>query len=91
MCKYCDDETIIIKKDIISDGSWGWGGELSITHNQICDDTYGLFIDKRDETTYLRFAQLDDCGCLESGEKIEISFCPFCGKLLRSFDENKII
>ena len=82
MCKYCIDENIILKREIISTVSWGWGGDTAITEDKALTDTFGLFLDKRDDTTYLRFAQLNDCMCLESGEKVEISFCPFCGNKL---------
>ena len=81
MCQICEKETVILERDFISEGSWGWG-DISITLNQVIEDTFGLFIDKRDNTTFLRFANLEDCQCLESGEKVEISFCPFCGRKL---------
>lgn len=37
-----------------------------------------VFMDKRCGTAYLRLVG-EDSNCIESGEKIEIRYCPFCG------------
>jgi len=81
-CKYCKEEETIIKHDEISSASWGWGGELKIKESESITNEMHLFLDKRDMGTYLRYADSDDCSCLESGEKIKINFCPFCGTKL---------
>ena len=57
-------------------------GNVAIKPYEVSKNLYGLFIDKRDSSSYLRFADLDDCNCLESGNKIKINFCPFCGEKL---------
>ncbi len=79
MCKFCKDEETIFKREEISQASWGWGGEISIKESEKCTNDMALFIDKRSNITYLRYADSDDCNCLESGQKVEIQFCPFCG------------
>ena len=81
MCKYCEKEKIILETKIISHGSFGWG-TTTITSKDIIEDTIGLFIDKRNDSIYLRLVDLDDCNCLEAGKKIKINFCPFCGTKL---------
>lgn len=78
MCKYCEKEEIILKMDVISHGSFGWGN-TPITAKDIIEDTIGMFIDKRYDKSYLRLAYLDDCQCIEAGVKHEIKYCPFCG------------
>ncbi len=36
----------------------------------------GVFIDRG----YLLLVDLDDCNCMDHGEKVKINYCPFCGK-----------
>ena len=79
MCKYCENEYFLLRKDIISKGSWGWGGDISIKESDITEDEYVLFIDRG----YLRFVDLDDCQCLEAGKKVKINFCPICGNEIK--------
>ena len=92
-CEYCRDEKVILEKEIISGTSWGWGygadGEIKISYNEAMDGVgkFGFFIDKRCDNVYLRFADLDDCSCLESGDKVEIKFCPFCGEEIPKMKE----
>lgn len=74
-CKYCNDEHVILDQECISERSWGWGGNISIKINEAIRYPLGLFIDRG----YLRLVDLEDCNCLDSGEKIKINFCPFCG------------
>jgi hypothetical protein len=84
MCNYCGEGKVMIKKEIISTCAWGWGNiEVGLDHALKVQDLFGLFIDKRCSTTYLRLANLEDCNCIESGEKIEIKFCPMCGDMLK--------
>ena len=83
MCKFCENEEIIINQEIISESAWGWGGDTRITLSEVSTDNFGLFIDKRDSKTFMRFADIEDSQCIESGEKVEINFCPFCGKNLK--------
>jgi hypothetical protein len=78
MCEYCDDEKILIKTQEISDTSFGWRTG-SIKWEDVCYDTNIIFVDRG----FLRFAPIDDCQCLESGEKFKINFCPMCGKELK--------
>jgi len=87
MCKYCENEEIIFKEEVISRASWGWGGDLKIKESETSFDTLELFIEKRDisgeSIPYLRLVPDDDNQCIEAGQKIQINFCPFCGKKLK--------
>lgn len=76
MCEYCEGEKTIFEQKYISRASWGWGGDTKITEAQATPDRIGLFIDARG---YLRMVDLDDCNCIEAGDKVSIDFCPFCG------------
>ena len=78
MCDYCDNDKTIIVKDVVSSGSWGWGGDTKIKEDEAFKYPLGLFVDRG----YLRLVDLDDCNCLDAGEKIKINFCPFCGEKL---------
>jgi len=75
MCKFCKDSETIINEEFISSFSWGWGGDISIKQDELKYINYGLFIDRG----YIRFVDLDDSQCLDSGLKCGINFCPFCG------------
>lgn len=76
-CEYCKaKKTILVEEEAIRDICWSRGGE----HDATITYRLGVFIDKRCDTAYLRLTDLDDCSCIEGGEKIEIKFCPFCGE-----------
>lgn len=79
MCKYCEDEKTIMEVDTISPSTASFCG--GIKEDEIDSLAYrlGVFVDTRG---YLRLVDLDDCNCLDGGEKAKISFCPFCGKEL---------
>lgn len=77
MCDFCEKEKVIFEREDISRVSWGWGGEVSIKEADVTTIRTGVFIDIRG---YLRFVDLDDCECLDAGQKVEIRFCPFCGR-----------
>lgn len=79
MCVYCEEENKIMVRHVISDFNWGWGGpDVKITEGEANRYQLGIFIDRG----YLRFVDLDDCQCLEHGEKIRINYCMFCGASL---------
>lgn len=79
MCKYCEEKTRIFDREFMSVPiAWCWGKDVTISESEIYNNNWGVFIDRG----YLRFAMLDDCQCLEHGDKITLSFCPFCGKEL---------
>ena len=79
MCKYCEEDKILLSKDFISPSSWGWGIDDCLINLKKAEndmDNWGIFIDRG----YLRLARTDDCQCIDSGEKIKINFCPVCGE-----------
>ena len=84
MCDICDiDCKPIMQKDVISAQSWGWGGSTKIKESEAVTYQIGVLIDKRCDTHYLRLVDLEDCQCIEGGEKVEIHFCPKCGMELK--------
>jgi hypothetical protein len=79
MCKYCEEDEVIMEKDIISPRSWGWGyDDTKINLNQTDEDKFVIFVDRG----FLRFVDSEDCQCLDHGQKIKIEYCPFCGDKL---------
>ena len=85
MCDVCDiDFKPILKTDVVSRQSWGWGGDTEISGSEAATYPVGVLIDARCDTHYLRLVDLEDCQCLEGGEKVEIHFCPKCGRKLNS-------
>ena len=80
MCEYCEeDEKILIKNYEICRSSWGWGcidQKINLKEAEEGREKYGIFIDRG----YLRYALLEDCGCLDHGKKIKINFCPMRGE-----------
>jgi hypothetical protein len=77
----CENESLFLEREVVDEGMFGWA-QMPMQINKILYTSVGVLIDKRDTETYLRLVQTDDYGCLEAGEKIEIKFCPFCGKKL---------
>jgi len=76
MCEYCEKEKTIVDDVFISRSSWGWGGVTKITISEAIQIKVDVFIDRG----YLRMVDIDDCQCIDSGKKIKIKYCPFCGK-----------
>jgi len=79
-CKYCEQKNTILKTEVIARKSFDCS-DLAITEEDIIEDTLGVFIDRRKIGTFLRLVNLDACN-LEAGKRVQINFCPFCGKEL---------
>lgn len=80
MCDYCEKEKTIFQTEVIGSTVYVVS-EIKTKHLPDFEYPLGLFIDTRG---YLRLVDLGDCNCLDAGEKIKISFCPFCGsKILK--------
>jgi hypothetical protein len=79
-CEYCTNNKTMIRFDAISRSNWAWGYDdaVKLTLREAEDEPVkmGVFVDDRG---YIRFADLDDCSCLDHSEKIKIRFCPMCG------------
>jgi hypothetical protein len=80
MCEFCKNEKSLLSIDVISDCSWGWRGDTSIKFDEVVKNNMHLFVDRG----FLRLVDIGDCCCIESGEKVAISFCPFCGEKIES-------
>jgi len=73
-CKYCNDGYNIFEFEELSDDLLIFGGDIA-KDNAIYIER-GVFIDRG----WLRLVDLDDCGCMDHGERVKLGFCPFCGK-----------
>jgi hypothetical protein len=84
-CKYCtDDSGPILTQETISSTAWGWGApDIKITRDEAAEINIGVIIDRG----YLRLVDTDDAGCMDHGEKVKISYCPFCGRGLGGSDD----
>ena len=71
MCKYCEEDAFIFEKTLTE-------AKYLFSEQVLYEMTYGVFIDRG----YLRFVDKDDCNCIESGLKIKINFCLWCGRRL---------
>ena len=69
-CKYCKEDNVIFRQERIAPCSWGWGGDTKITEGEAVTFPLGVFLDRG----YLRLVDLDDCNCMDHGEKIKIEF-----------------
>lgn len=69
-CEYCENEKIILVKEVPY--SIGFTNEINGYNN------HGLFIDRG----HIRLADLEDCDCLDHGEKFKINYCFNCGDKL---------
>ena len=78
MCDYCEKDKVILKKEFISTTLIGWNKKMLATDLFGMEYDEGIFVDRG----YLRMVDLDDCNCLDHGEKVKINFCPMCGRKL---------
>ena len=79
MCEFCDASKVILKDEVVSPGLVAMCGKTPANKLIDCSDWICVFIDRG----YIRLSYLDDGDCLDHGEKIEISYCPFCGAHLK--------
>lgn len=79
-CKYCEDKENLIDKEF-NLLPWYFKEGYMVDSKDLnrMADTFAVFIDRG----YLRLADVDDCNCIESGEKIKINFCPNCGEKIK--------
>lgn len=85
-CKYCSKEDVILRKDVPS-VPIDWSPDGIIRQKDVEEREVGILIDERIGSYFLRLVYLDDCNCIDHGEKIEINYCPFCGKNLHENPE----
>ena len=76
-CQYCDDSRHFLLTDEFIKNI-GFASEVKREDLHIFQDDYFVIIDRG----YLRLCTTDS-DCLDHGEKIQISFCPICGRKLR--------
>lgn len=76
MCDFCEKEKIMMQETQVNVNMIPWTVGIKNTGLWRYEYESGVFIDTRG---YLRMVDLDDCNCLDAGEKIKINFCPICG------------
>lgn len=86
MCDYCEREKPIFEIPITDRTCWGWGGDVKISLTEAEEYTHIIFIDRG----FVRSAMKHDCQCMDHGEKVKITFCPFCGRELSGGVEQQI-
>jgi hypothetical protein len=89
-CDYCQKEKTIFETEAMGlEGPWTFEPEKLASRKDYDAFTFrlGIWIDSRG---YLRMADLDDCNCLDSGEKIKIAFCPMCGEKIDQYCQKEI-
>ena len=79
-CEFCKNEKILIQTNVLSDHVFAFNDTASREDAEAFTYPLGVFIDTRG---YLRLVDLEDCNCLEPGEKIAINFCPLCGDVVK--------
>lgn len=67
-CEYCRENSVLMKVEV---PYVIWGNEVAGYHE------LGVMYDDRG---YIRLASLDDCNCLDHGEKIKMHYCFNCGR-----------
>lgn len=86
-CKYCENDEVMMKKDVIDPANWGWGYDdmvkLTLREAEKDPNKLGVFIDRG----HLRLVFLHDCNCMDHGQKIKINYCPMCGRKMNANTE----
>jgi len=73
-CNFCNDHADnIFQFRLLSDWTLGWGS--TITKDNVDYKKMGVFIDRG----WLRLVDLDDCQCMDHGQRVKLKSCPFCG------------
>ena len=80
MCEKCKGNVVPLIGVEVPDSINGWDRELLFN-----DATYHqefIAFENRNNFGYIRFVDMDDCGCLDHGEYVEVNYCPWCGREL---------
>ena len=78
MCDFCSNDNFLMKKKVLNDSMVGWDKDMKATELWYMEIAVML-----DDRGYIRLVNPDDCQCLDHGQKIEINYCPMCGKKYR--------
>ncbi len=81
MCDYCEKGKRILEKEVANNGILYWGVGQFITTETLKATEYDLVL--KIDRGYLRLVDPEDDSCIDHGERIEINFCPFCGRKIR--------
>lgn len=85
ICNYCKDDSLYNKALLIhkqvDDHMFGWSSEIKL-ENIVYDKIY-TYVEVRNGQGYLRMTD-EDNNCIDSGERIEINYCPMCGEKLNN-------
>lgn len=79
MCDYCKNQKTMLKTEVVNPNMVRF---CDIEPADIQDVAYtvGVFIDNRG---FLRLVDLEDCSCIDGGQRIKIHFCPNCGEKIK--------
>lgn len=80
MCEFCGKEKTMMKKRVINPNQAAFCGDIKQEDILRFEYDVGVFLDQRG---YLRLADLEDCNCIEAGERIKVNFCPVCGSQIK--------
>lgn len=78
-CEFCNHQKTMMSMSVATPTTLNFH---SLNPSASMDDVLiklGVFIDRG----HIRLVDLDDANCIESGQKIPIKFCPFCGKEMK--------
>ena len=79
-CKYCKNNgfNILIESKKIDDWIIGWDVEMLATSLEQLDNS--VVMDIRNGCGYLRIGDREEMQGLDTEDKVNIKFCPFCGR-----------
>lgn len=79
MCEYCNGSINKMFDVEMYESINGW---VNPPFNEATTYLESLIFEVRNDKGYIRLVDLDDCGCLDHGEKVEVNYCPMCGRKL---------
>jgi len=89
MCEYCNKHmlNLLIESNKVAEYLIGLDPTMLATKLLDFVDDYSVVLDIRNGHGYLRLGDRDDMQCLDHEDKIEIKFCPMCGRKLSEDNE----
>ena len=82
MCTWCKESAFgtLIESEKLESAIIGWEAKMKATELDNIDNSVVMEI--RCGSGYIRLGDRGDMNCLDHEEKIEINYCPMCGRKL---------
>ncbi len=79
-CEFCKEgQFTLMSKEVIDDNILAPHSEVTL--KQAGYTMLSVFMEVRNGAGYLRMGDISESSCIDHGERIQLNYCPNCGRL----------